>query len=457
MRLLSVLGAFSLLGNAARAIEVNLDDPQSVKDAASTIAFGLMSYYTGNNTGDVPGNLPDPYFWWKAGAMFGTMVDYWFMTGDPSYNDATMQALLHQRGEQDDFMPNNQTLSLGNDDQGFWAMAAMSAAENNFPDPPDDMPQWLALVQAAFNQWVMRWDDRSCGGGLRWQIFVFNGGFDYKNSISNGCFFNLAARLARFTGNQTYADWAQRVWDWEVGVGLITDDFRVYDGVTVRDDNSDTCPEMDTNQWSYNAGIFLHGAAVMYNLTGDDVWLARTQGLLDEAERRFFNETVMSEQRCEPFGFCNLDQRSFKGYLARWMAGTAQVVPQMFDRIMALLRPNAEGAAAACSGDPAEGFPGIPGTACGLRWHPRGVFDGLVGVGEQMNALSAVMYTLLQPGRTAPVTAETGGSSRGNPGAGMEPHSWDMPAITTGDQVAAGFLTSGIALSLVACCIFMVK
>ncbi len=34
----------------------------SVKAAASTVAFGLLKYYTGNNTGDVPGNLPDPYF-----------------------------------------------------------------------------------------------------------------------------------------------------------------------------------------------------------------------------------------------------------------------------------------------------------------------------------------------------------------------------------------------------------
>ena len=34
----------------------------SIKDAASTVAFGLLKYYTGNNTGDVPGNLPDPYF-----------------------------------------------------------------------------------------------------------------------------------------------------------------------------------------------------------------------------------------------------------------------------------------------------------------------------------------------------------------------------------------------------------
>ena len=51
------------------AITLDLTSKDSIKAAASTIAFDLMSYYTGNNTGDVPGNLPDPYFWWEAGAM----------------------------------------------------------------------------------------------------------------------------------------------------------------------------------------------------------------------------------------------------------------------------------------------------------------------------------------------------------------------------------------------------
>lgn len=152
----------------------------SIKAAASTVAFGLLKYYTGNNTGDVPGNLPDPYFWWEAGAMFGTMVDYWFYTGDTTYNEVTSQALLHQAGDDRDFMPQNQTRTEGNDDQGFWAMAAMTAAENKFPDPPEDQPQWLALAQAVFNEYVGRWDEKTCGGGLRWQIFTFNNGFNYK-------------------------------------------------------------------------------------------------------------------------------------------------------------------------------------------------------------------------------------------------------------------------------------
>lgn len=35
---------------------------ESIKTASGTAAYGLVKYYTGNNTGDVPGNLPDPYY-----------------------------------------------------------------------------------------------------------------------------------------------------------------------------------------------------------------------------------------------------------------------------------------------------------------------------------------------------------------------------------------------------------
>ena len=55
------------------------------------------------------GLLPDPYYWWEAGAMFGQMVEYWYYTGDSSYNDVVMQGLLAQIGPNQDFMPPNQT------------------------------------------------------------------------------------------------------------------------------------------------------------------------------------------------------------------------------------------------------------------------------------------------------------------------------------------------------------
>jgi mannan endo-1,6-alpha-mannosidase len=434
---------------------------ESVKNAAGTVAFGLMKYYTGNRTGDVPGNLPDPYFWWEAGAMFGTLIDYWFLTGDSTYNEVTMQAMLHQVGDDRDFMPRNQTRTEGNDDQGFWAMAAMSAAENNFPNPPADQPQWLALVQAVFNEYASRWDTATCNGGLRWQIFTFNNGFNYKNSISNGCFFNLAARLARFTGNQTYADWAERIWDWEWSVGLITPKFGIYDGASVAD--QDNCTALDQIQWSYNAGIFLHSAAVMYNVTnGDPQWKARLDGVWTETKDAFFRDGIMVEQACEGVGvdvnLCDIDQQSFKGYLTRWMAGTTQMAPYLFGEIMPAIRRQAEVAAQSCTGSPpADQFAGKPGTACGFKWTTGG-FDGLPGVGEQMNALSAMMYTLTQ--RVAvPLTAATGGTSQGNPEAGAVDKNPlnQLAPITTGDRVAGGFLTTAIIFSIIGGSFFVMK
>ena len=37
--------------------------------------------------------------------MFGTLIDYWWLTGDESYNKITTQAMLHQVGTNDDYMP----------------------------------------------------------------------------------------------------------------------------------------------------------------------------------------------------------------------------------------------------------------------------------------------------------------------------------------------------------------
>jgi mannan endo-1,6-alpha-mannosidase len=119
---------------------------------------------------------------WEAGAMMGTLIDYWYYTGDDAYNDITQQALLFQVGETNDYMPRNQTRTEGNDDQGFWGLSVMSAAEYNFPNPPADKPQWLGLAQAVFNTQAARWDTEYCKGGLRWQIFTWNNGYDYKVS-----------------------------------------------------------------------------------------------------------------------------------------------------------------------------------------------------------------------------------------------------------------------------------
>ncbi len=67
----------------------------------------MMSYYHGNESGQIPGTLEGT--WWEAGAMFMTLIQYWHFTGDASYNSVVTQGLLFQVGENEDYMPANYT------------------------------------------------------------------------------------------------------------------------------------------------------------------------------------------------------------------------------------------------------------------------------------------------------------------------------------------------------------
>jgi mannan endo-1,6-alpha-mannosidase len=97
--------------------------------------------------------------------MWGALIDYWHYTGDTSYNDVIEAGIQWQTGANDDMMPANWSQSMGNDDQGFWGMTAMSAAETNFQNPQPTQPGWLALAQAVFNTQASRIDNTYCNGG----------------------------------------------------------------------------------------------------------------------------------------------------------------------------------------------------------------------------------------------------------------------------------------------------
>jgi mannan endo-1,6-alpha-mannosidase len=219
----------------------------------------MMSYISGKP----PFLLPyPPYFWWSSGAMFGTLIDYWVATGDSTYNNATSQSVLAQIGPDKDFMPPDQSFDMGNDDQAFWALTALTAAESNFPNPPIGSPSWLALAQAVFNEQISRWDNTTCGGGIHWQVFQ-SAGFPLKNSISNGALFQIAARLARYTNDDLYSNWAIKLWDWMWAIGLIdNENYSVYDST----DSRNNCSSIGKGFWTYNAGTMLIGAAVMFNI-----------------------------------------------------------------------------------------------------------------------------------------------------------------------------------------------
>ncbi|KAI5867610.1 glycoside hydrolase family 76 protein [Durotheca rogersii] len=458
-----VAGSVLVLTQLAHAYNLDVNSEDSIKDVARQIAQDLVSFYHGDEPGQTPGLLPQPYYWWEGGAFMGALIDYWYYTGDSAYNSLVEQGLLHQVGPYNDYMPPNQTLTEGNDDQGFWGMAVMSAAECKFPDPPADRPQWLALAQAVFNTQAARWDTANCNGGLRWQIFTWNNGFDYKNSISQACFFNLAARLALYTGNATYAEWAVRTWDWMAGVYLIDNNYRIVDGVHT----TDNCTARIPYEFSYNVGAVLLGSAAMVvyanntEQAGDvEMWRERVDGILNSTELIFFygNDTadrIMIEIACEQINLCNTDQLSFKAYLSRWMAATTKWAPWTLDRIKTLLQNSAVAAANQCTG-------GDNQRMCGLKWaNNSGQWDGTTGVGQQMAAMEVVLANMIQQA-DPPATNNSGGTSAGNPSAGgsdqgrLDPDGRYYGVVAKGDRAGAVICTIAIIASCLAGAVFVV-
>lgn len=399
-----------------------------------------MSLYTGGASNTPIENIgiwPPPHYWWEGGAAWGGMIEYSQSTGDDSYVQTLQQALTANYGPDHDFILSYRRSQTGNDDQAFWALAVMSALEYQFPDPATAPAAYLDVVTNAFNNIVGRWDQGSCGGGLKWQIYPENTyGYNYKNSISNGCAFALGARLARYTGEQKYADWAVKIYDWTKQVGLISDKFEVFDGT---DDKTNCAKVSDQTQWTYNNAMFLHGSAFMFDYTkGDSTWKDRTSGFLQHAELLFFrpfdNSTdIMYEWACETGEsgrHCNLDQQSFKAYLSRFMAKTALMAPFTKDAIMKLLKASALGAAKSCSGGP-------NGVTCGSKWY-TGSWDGTSGVGQQLSALEVTQALLMLKQGIMPVKANE---------AQPKPPASSTPSVSSKVAVSASPETSSASIN----------
>lgn len=218
-----------------------------------------MSYYSGNESGHSPGAIANK--WYEGSVLFLCAMYYWHFTGDSTYNQEVRVGLEHQAGD-GDYLPGNFSQYLGNDDQGFWGIAAMTATELNLPDY--GQYSWLSLAQGVFNTQTRRnsgWDDTTCGGGVRWQQFNYMSGYTLKNAISNGLLFQLSARLYRYTNDEQYAQWAEKIWDWSNEYLIDNQTWVIADSVTTTQE----CKVKGYGDNSYNDSSFLMGLAYLYN------------------------------------------------------------------------------------------------------------------------------------------------------------------------------------------------
>ncbi|KAF2170284.1 glycoside hydrolase family 76 protein [Zasmidium cellare ATCC 36951] len=453
------LGAFLLTASSiVNAIELDINSTDSILRASSTIVQNILQIYNnGSDTGPpIPGLLPDPYYWWEAGYMFDSLINYWSLSGNDSIVQTIQEGMLFQTGPDNDYLPPNQTRNLGNDDQALWALASMTAAEKGFPLPSGSNVTWIQLAENVFNEHVARWDDDTCNGGLRWQLFTFNNGYNYKNSISQGTFAYLGARLARYTGNSTYSDWAQKAVDWTRNVKLLTSDGAIYDGT----DATLNCSELNHIQWTINAGLFMNTASYLVNISQSSAWndllwpvfLESTKIFTDAgASANSQGRSIITEVACTMEDNCNVDQKAYKATLARalniFQSQTASS-PSTFNgtsssdaysRAAAILRASAEGAAAQCSG-------GDDGTTCGFDWSSS-TWDGTSGMGQELNALEVLLANLPAKAlNTANDTSIAGsGGSGSNSTSTEESGGSNSTGTSTGSAESASSSTSGAA------------
>ncbi|GMG08189.1 unnamed protein product [Aspergillus oryzae] len=406
--------SFCQVGLAVLTCILTLCSADSLKQAGKAVAAPMMDFYKKNETEGIPGKLTDT--WYVAGSMFMTLIQYWQASGDDTYNAVVSNDLMFQAGENYDYYSKNVSDWLGNDDQMFWGLATITASEAGFPEI-SGKPSWTSLARVVFNMEVERWDKSACNGGMRWQLWPYQEGYTMKNAISNGGLFELAARLARFTKNETYSEWADRIWDWSASTPLLqTDRWYIADSTS----NLNNCSDAGDQQWSYNYGTYLAGAAFMYN-------------------------HVIA---CEPILTCDRNQLCFKGYVAMWLAFTAILVPSTRE----LITPKLQGSAAAISKQCSGGDQNL----CGERWYSTEPV-GPTGLEVQMAALGGITSNLMLFEAQSPKTIES------NPNATeteIDHHSDEEPnkpkPITTGDRAGAGIITVVVAIAVAGTVVWMI-
>lgn len=162
----------------------------------------------------------------------------------------------------------------------------------------------------------------------------------------------------------------------------------------------------------------------------------------------------MSEISCEQSMMCDRNQDCFKGFLSSWLTFTTTIAPFTQDQILPKIQGSAQAAAKQCSGGDSK-------TDCGRSWYKQDKWDGSKSLESDMSALSVLSSTMIahKKEHQAPLTAETGGTSKSNPSAGSghkDQQTGTPKPITTGDRAGASIVTFFFACGWMASVSWMV-
>ena len=141
------------------------------------------------------------------------------------------------------------------DDSGWWALAWLKMYDRKREE------KYLRTAVTIHAHMARNWRPEK-GGGILW---CEDEDKQRPNSITNGLFLVLSARLYERTKEPAYLEWAGKSLDWIHQTGL-------YDGTGVVDG-----PGHQGDYWSYNQGAFVGGLTALYLATERqrNTWMKR--------------------------------------------------------------------------------------------------------------------------------------------------------------------------------------
>ena len=137
-------------------------------------------------------------------------------------------------------------------------------------------PTALAQAEQVLRFVISGWDgDPTHGrpGGVWWSQQMPNLRFAHRNTVSTAAGAELALRLYDATGrsNAEYLDWGRRMYEWVQG-NLLLEDGEYGDHV-------DMVGNVDGGVLTYNQGIMIGSAVMLYQFTGESSYLATARSV----------------------------------------------------------------------------------------------------------------------------------------------------------------------------------
>lgn len=123
--------------------------------------------------------------------------------------------------------------------------------------------KYLTTVKELWADIIKGWNEEYAGGGLAWKKDMLYS----KNACSNGPASLLAARLYQLTQDETYKQWAIRIFEWQKNTLYEPSTGAVYDNINGETD------QINTVVLTYNQGTFMGTALELYTITNDGAYL----------------------------------------------------------------------------------------------------------------------------------------------------------------------------------------